>query len=263
MNPVAKFGTAIIILGAVATGSAIYSFSEFDEARDARIVAEKGDTITVDSIYLDRIEGRYDPNYDRSRYQTIAESLQSDPVYIDPYQAFEVDDENLATIRDEVKGLDMPIYVAILVASQVDDADGQADLLAARIAEELPDERATVVVVGGVGAEGIADKGAVRKISLSAADSDFDDNDSAVALAYVRALKAVEVEDVESNLSRSLDDEGQPIVVDEDTSTDPKTLAYSSGAAVGGAALGLIVGGGLGIGGVLSWRAIKKRKQNT
>lgn len=263
MNQAAKFGAAIVIFGAVATGSAIYSFSEFDEARDARIVAEKGDTITVDSIYLDRIEGRYDPDYDPTRYQTIAESLQSDPVYIDPYQAFEVDDESLATIRDEVEGLDMPIYVAILAVSQVDDADGQADLLAARIAKELPDERATVVVVGGVGAEGVADKGAVRRIPISAADTDFEDNESTVALAYVRALKAVEVEDTPPGGSRNVDEEGQPIVVDEDTSTPPKALAYSSGAAVGGAALGLIVGGGLGTGGALGWRAFKKRKKNS
>lgn len=260
MKPAAKFGAAIVIFGAVATGSAIYSFSEFDDARDARIVAEKGDTIMVDSIYLDRIEGRYDPNYERSRYQQIAESMQSDPIYIDPYQAFEVDDESLATIRDEVKGLDMPIYVAILAASQVDDADGQADLLAARIAQELPDERATVVVVGG-GSDGMADKGADRRVESYDVDSDVDENDSGVALDYVQALKKAEIED--SSRSRSLDDEGQPIVVEEDTSTDPNTLAYSSGAAVGGAALGLIVGGGLGIGGVLSWRAIKKRKQTT
>ena len=262
MNTAAKLGAAIIIFGAVATGSSIYSHSEFDEARDARIVAEKGDTITVDSIYLDRIEGRYDRNYDRSRYQEIAESLQSDPVYIDAYQAFEVDDENLATIRDEVKELDMPIYVAFLAASQVDDADGQTELLAGRIAEELADTRATVVVVGGV-TEGIADKGADRRVASYDVATDVDDNHSAVARKYVEALKAAEIENSQSSSSRSLDDELQPIVVDEDTSTDPNTLAYPSGAAVGGAVLGLIVGGGLGIGGVLAWRAVKKRKQNT
>ena len=257
MNTAAKLGAAIIIFGAVATGSSIYSHSEFDEARDARIVAEQGDTITVDSIYLDRIEGRYDPNYDPSRYQTIAESLQSDPVYIDAYQAFEVDGEDLRTIREEVKGLDMPIYVAFLATSQVDDADGQTDLLAGRIARELPDERATVVVVGGV-TQGIAEKGAGRGVASYDVDTDVDDDDSGVAMDYVRALKAVEVED-----AQSLDDEVAPIVVAEDTSTDPETLSYPSGAAVGGAVLGLIVGGGLGVGGVVSWRAIKKRNDNT
>ncbi|WP_231446038.1 hypothetical protein [Brevibacterium zhoupengii] len=262
MNPAVKLGAAVVIFGAAATGSAIYSYTEFDEARDARIVAEQGDTITVDSIYLDRIEGRYDSNYDTSRYESIAESLQSDPIYLDEYQAFEVDDENLATIRDEVKGLDMPIYVAFLAASQVDDADGQTELLAGRIAKELPDKRATVVVVGGV-TEGIADKGASRRVASYDVATDVDDNDSAVARKYVEALKAAEIEDSQSGSSRSLDDELQPIVVDEDTSSDPNTLAYPGGAAVGGAALGLIVGGGLGIGGVLVWRAIKRKKQNT
>lgn len=262
MNPVAKFGAAVVIFGAVATGSAIYSSSEFDEAKQARIAAANGGTVVVDSIYGDRIEGRYDPNYDPSRYQTIAKSLQSDPIYIDAYRAFEVDDESLATIRDEVKSLEMPIYVAILATSQVDDADGNADLLAARIAKELTDEPATVVVIGDV-TEGIADKGAVRDLNTYDVETDIDDNDSAVALDYVRALKDAEVGDWQHSMSQSLDDEGQPIVVDEDTPEDPATLAYPAGAAVWSTVLGLIVGGSLGIGGLLGWRAFKKRRRNS
>lgn len=254
-----KWTLALLAFVAVAIGSTMYSASQFDEAKSARIEAETSDTITVDSIYSDRIEGQYDPDYDPSRYQMIAKSLESDPIYIDAYQAFAVDEADLDAIREQVSDLDIPIYVAFITASDLDDADGEVDLIAARIATELSDDKATVLVIGDYGNRGISDKGVIRRIETRPA-RDVKDTDSEIALDYVRALAAAEIVDAKGRYSRTTDEEGQPIVVAEDTSQDPRELAYPGSGAAGGIALGLIVGGGLGVGGVLTWRYIRKRR---
>lgn len=256
-----RWALAFLIFAAVATGATMYSTAKFDEARHARIAAEDSDEITVDSIYSDRIEGQYDANYDASRYQTIAKSFESDPIFVDGYQAFEVDDAELEAIRAEINDLDVPIYVAFLSTSKLDDGDGDADLLARRIAAELHVEAATVFVLGNFD-EGVGDTGAIRDLS-SRPETDPEDSDSAVALSYVRALKAAEVEDATTTYSHTTDGEGKPITVNEDTSEDPHSLAYPAGAAIGGIGLGIIVGGGLGIGGVLGWREFRKRYADT
>src|SRR5699024_2611959 len=133
---VVEMGRGPIVFAVVVTGATVWTTAEFDAAKQARIAAEDSDEIVVDSIYSDRIEGQYDADYDRSRYRTIAKSFESDPIFLDGYRAFSVDDAELETIRTEVDGLDVPIYVAFLSNSELDDADGDADLLAARIAAE-------------------------------------------------------------------------------------------------------------------------------
>jgi len=248
---------AAIVFALVVVGATIWTTEKFDAAKQARVAAEDSDEIVVDSIYSDRIEGQYDPDYDRSRYRTIAKSFETDPIFLDGYRAFSVDDADLETIRTEVDGLDVPIYVAFLSNSELDDADGDADLLAARIAAELSDERATVLVVGLLD-EGIGSTGANRDLR-SRPRTDPDKSASAVAVDYVRALKSTEAEDATTVYSSKTDDEGRPIVVNEDTSEDPRTLAYPAGSAVGGVVLGLLVGGGLGIGGVLVKRRIREK----
>jgi hypothetical protein len=252
-----RWVVAVIVFAVVVTGATVWTTAEFDAAKQARIAAEDSDEIVVDSIYSDRIEGQYDADYDRSRYRTIAKSFESDPIFLDGYRAFSVDDAELETIRTEVDGLDVPIYVAFLSNSELDDADGDADLLAARIAAELSDERATVLVVGLMD-EGIGSTGAVRDLR-SRPRTDPDESASAAAVDYVRALKSTEVEDATTVYSSKTDDDGRPLVVNEDTSEDPRTLAYPAGAAVGGIGLGLLVGGGLGIGGVLVRRRIREK----
>src|SRR5699024_2031101 len=156
-----------------------------------------------------------------------------------------------------VDGLAVPIYVAFLADSELDDADGDADLLAARIAAELSDERATVLVVGLLD-EGIGSTGAVRDLG-SRPRADPDEFASAAAVDYVRALQSTEVEDATAAYSSETDGDGSPLVVIVDTAVDPRTLAYPAGAAVGGIGLGLLVGGGLGIGGVLVRRRIREK----
>ena len=257
MRLLLRWVVACVVFAVVVSGVTIYSTSKFDAAKQARIAAEDSDEIVVDSIYSDRIEGQYDADYDRSRYRMIAKSFESDPIFLDGYRAFSVDDSDLETIRTEVDGLDVPIYVAFLSNSELDDADGDADLLAGRIAAELADEQATVLVIGLLD-EGIGSMGAVRDLR-SRPHTDPDEPASAVAVDYVRALKSTEVDDATTVYSPQTDDEGRPLVVNEDTSEDPRTLAYPAGAAVGGIGLGLLVGGGLGIGGVLVARRIRQR----
>src|SRR5699024_6262399 len=207
---------AAIVFALVVVGATIWTTEKFDAAKQARIAAEDSDEIVVDSIYSDRIEGQYDPDYDRSRYRTIAKSFETDPIFLDGYRAFSADDADLETIRTEVDGLDVPTHVAILSNSELDDADGDADLLAARIAAELSDERATVLVVGLLD-EGIGSTGANRDLR-SRPRTDPDKSASAVAVDYVRALKSTEAEDATTVYSSKTDDEGRPIVVNEDTS---------------------------------------------
>lgn len=256
-----KFVLSLLVFAGVATGSTMYSIASFNEAKDARVEAETGDHISVDSIYSDRIESKYDPNYDTRRYEQIAASLESDPVFVGAYRTLDVDVDGLDAMRDRVEGLDVPIYVAFVSTSDLDDADGDADLIASRIAVELAEKRATVVVIGNL-LEGVGDKGVVRDIDLPS-DVTVDSSDVEVASAYVDALRAADLEDVRRGYSTTLDSDGQPIVVEEDDSEDPRTLTYPGGAAAGGIALGLLVGGGLGVGGVMTWRAIRKRYRNT
>lgn len=261
MRPGIKFGLSLLVFGGVATGSTMYSAANFNEARSARIVAETSDEISVDSIYDDRLESKYDPNYDTSRYKDLAGSLKSDPVFVGPYQTLNVDTEDIDAIRDEVDDLGVPIYVAVLSTSELDDADGEADLIAARIAAELSADEATVLVIGNT-FEGIGDKGVVRKLD-GPPDTSVDDTPTDVALKFVEDLKAAEVEDAQTAYSHTTDEDGQPIVVEVDDSDDPRALAYPGGASVAGIGLGLIVGCGLGVGTVMTWRTIAKRKRET
>src|SRR5699024_4192262 len=119
--------------------------------------------------------------------------FESDPIFLDGYRAFSVDDAELETIRTEVDGLDVPIYVALLSNSELDDADGDADLLAARIAAELSDERATVLVVGLMD-EGIGSTGPARYLR-SRPRTAPEESASAAAVDYGRELKSTEAED--------------------------------------------------------------------
>ncbi|MDN6371389.1 MAG: hypothetical protein L0K12_00435 [Brevibacterium aurantiacum] len=253
-----RWTLALLVFAAVVVGTTMYSSAKFDEAKSARIEAESGDQISVDSIYSDRVARRYDPDYDRSRYQQIAKALETDPVFIDEYQVVGVEDSELAAIRKEVGDLTEPIYVAILTTSQLDAADGDGELTAARIATELSDDRATVLVANEVH-EDLGHKGIVRQLD-DPLELDHDATVSRRALDYVRALKSTEAEDAEGSYARMIDDNGDPIVVDVDNSSDPRDLTYpTGGGAVAGMVLGLIVGGGVGIIGVLIWRSIGKR----
>lgn len=254
-----RWALAVIAFAAVTLGATMLSASKFDEARSARIAAGDSDEISVDSIYDDRIDGQYDPDYDPARYRAIAASFAAGPIHIDGYQAFDIDDTDLAAIRDETRDLEVPIYVAFLSTSDLDDADGEADLLAARIAAELPDDRATVLVIGN-STEAVGDKGAVRRLE-ERPETDIDDSASAQALTYVRALTGAEVEDPADSYSRTLDRDGEPIVVNEERADDPRGLSYPAGSAVAGAIFGILVGGGLGTGGIFAWRAWTRKRQ--
>lgn len=262
MKPGLRFVLSLLIFAGVATGSTMYSVAKFNDAKDARIAADTGDNISVDSIYDDRIESKYDPNYDTGRYERIATSLESDPVFVGAYRTLDVDAEGLDAIRDKVEDLDVPIYVAFVSNTELDDADGDVNLIAARIAVELSAEKATVAVFGDHD-EGIGDKGVVRDIDMPT-DTTIDATNIEVASAYADALRSAEMEDALLAYSSTVDEEGQPVVVEEeDPDDDPRILAYPGGASAGGIALGLLVGGALGVGGVMIRRTTRKRQRNT
>ena len=254
-----RFGIALLLFIIVAIGSTMYSVSLFNKAKDARIAEADSDRPQVDSIYSDRLESQYDADYDRSRYQEIARSFEEDPVWIDDYLAFEMRDEDIAAIHDEVDASDPPLYVAFLAATELDDTDGQADLLANRIIAEVPDEEATVLVIAS-NREAVANKGISRDIDRRPGPVD-DDSLSQTGLSFVRALAAAPVEEEDFGYGASFDPSGNPIVVHEEDEEDPRTLRYTTGSAVGGAGIGLIIGGGLAVGGVLGVRSRRRRRQ--
>ncbi|WP_309130412.1 hypothetical protein [Brevibacterium sp.] len=236
-----RIGISIVVFAGVAAGSTAYSASLFEEAKQERIAVEESDDVLVDSIYSDCIESQYDPDYDRSRYQQIAETFDGDVIHVDEYLAFEMVDADLDAIREEVAGLDVPIYVAFVASSEVDDADGDLDLIGARIAAELDDEQATVLTIGSV-SEGLGHRGVVRRVEERPDLGEINEPYSATGLAWVRALK--EAETYEGGLvgSSIVDENGDPIVVNENTDPNPRVLDYPTGSAVAGTSFGLIIG---------------------
>jgi hypothetical protein len=246
----------LLAVAAVIVGSTVASTHLFDNAKSARIAAGDSDEIIVDSIYQDRIKGALDPDYDPSRYQTIARSLKMDPVYFDGYPEFEIDEADIDSIRTEIAAADTPIYVAFLNVSELDDADGDLDLLAARIITEMDDAEAAVLTVNAHGRMGLGERGRIRP-SLSSLSGDFDDSDSFAALEGVRAVTSARTEDLAAYHSYRHDDDGNPEVSRPDSARDPHDLEYSIGGAVTGVMFGLILGVGAGAGIIFITRAMK------
>ncbi len=236
-----RIGVALAVFAGVAAGSTAYSASLFEEAKQERISMAESEDILVDSIYSDRIESQYDPDYDRSRYQQIAAGFDDDGIHVDEYLAFEMVDADLEAIREEVRGLEIPIHVAFVASSEGDDADGDLDLIAARIAAELDDEQATVLVIGGIG-EGLGHKGVVRRPEERPDYGEINQPYSTTALTWVRALKDAEIDDGGLVADSITDENGDPIVVNERTDPNPRDLDYGVGSAVAGASFGLLVG---------------------
>lgn len=235
-----RIGIALVVLAGVALGSTAYSVSRFEEAKQERVAVSESDDVLVDSIYSDRIEGQYDPDYDRARYRQITASFDDDAIHVDEYLAFEMVDADLDAIRDEVEGLEVPIYVAFVASSDIDDADGDLDLTAARIATELDDEKATVLAFGSLGA-GVAHKGVVRDVErpdLGVINEPY----STTGLSWVRALKQAEIHHDGGMLGSYADENGDPIIVNERPDDRPRDLEYGTGSAIAGASFGLLIG---------------------
>ncbi|HJE77555.1 hypothetical protein ABH903_002942 [Brevibacterium epidermidis] len=249
---------AAVAVAAVSVGATLLSGHFFDQTKAERIEIADSGRIDVDSIYTDRIEGALDPDYDPSRYQAIAKSFAKDPVYFDGYPGFDIKDDEIAAIRTAIADADTPIYVAFLNNSDLDDADGELDLLAARIVTEMDDTEAAVLAVDASGLMGVAEKGVYRP-QMAYLSGEFKETDSRSALKGVKALSSAETVDLASRHSYKHDDHGNPLVIGRDTGTDPHDLEYSTGGAVAGAVFGILVGGGAGVGIHFIRRALKKR----
>lgn len=242
---------AVIIFGAVAIGSTMISVYRFDDAKQTRIAEANSDEIKVDSVYDDRIKSGLDPNYDRSDYRELAEELEADTIHVDDYLAFDVDDAGLEAVRNEVSGLDSPIYVALVNHTMLDDTDANLNLKAARIAHELSDDEATVLVVSPIG-QGVGSKGIERELQ-DYPEMGSDDSLTETALIWERALKSSEPQAAR---------EADPLVA-EDNSDVLRELSYSPSSAVSGAGLGLIVGGAVAGVGVAILGYIRRQNEAT
>lgn len=249
---------AVIAVAAVSVGATLLSGFLFDQTKTERIEIADSGRVDVESIYTDRIKGSTDPDYDPSRYQAIAKSLATDPVYFDGYPEFDIKDEEITAIRTVVADADTPIFVAFLNASDLDDADGDLDLLAARIVNEMDDAEAAVLTVDATGLMGVGEKG-VHRPEMSYLSGEYEDTDSRNALTGVEQLRSAETVDLASSHSYKHDDNGSPLPVRPESATAPHDLEYSTGGAVAGAVIGIIVGGGAGIGIHFVRRALKKR----
>lgn len=241
---------AVIIFCAVAAGSTMISVYLFHEAKQARIAEENSDEIKVDSVYDDRIKSGLDPNYDRSPYRALAKELESDPIHVDDYLAFDIDDAGLAAIRREIKGLDSPIYVAFINHTMLDDTDASMELKAARIAHELDVDEASVLVISTF-AEGVGSQGIERELR-ELPKSDPDDTLTSTGLRWVQALKNSDPHEV----SRADD------LVAEDHSSDSRALRYSSLSAVSGAGFGLVVGAAIAVVGVACLGYVRRQRES-
>lgn len=242
---------AVVIFGVVAVGSTMLSISRFDAAKQDRIAEENSDEIKVDSVYDDRIKSGPDPNYDHSGYRELAKELESDPIHVDEYLAFDVDEVGLSTIRSELKGLESPIYVAYINHTTLDDTDANMKLKAARIAHELDVDAASVLVISPFSA-GVGSKGTSRELR-ELPESDPDDTLTTTGLRWVRALKNTDPQPVDYP-----DD-----LVAEDNSTDSRELSYSPSSAVSGTVLGLIVGAVIAVVGVAVLGYVRRKRAAT
>lgn len=240
---------AVIIFCAIGAGATMISIARFDDAKQARIAAENSDEITVDSVYDDRIKSGLDPNYDRTPYRALAKELESDPVHVDDYLAFDVDDAGLAAIRSEIKGLDSPIYVAFLNHTMLDDTDARMDLKAARIARELDVDSASVLVITPI-SQGVGSHGSGRDLR-EVPQSDPDGTLTSTGLRWVRMLK-----NSEPNVDSRADD-----LVAEDRSEDSRELSYSTTSAVSAAVFGLVVGAAIAASGVAVLGYVRRQKE--
>jgi hypothetical protein len=253
---------ALAVIAAAVVASLLVSQHLFAEAKQKRIEQADSDEIIVDSIYDDRVEGAHDPDYDPSRYQAIAKSLAKDPIYFDGYPGLDIDDDDIDALRTELSDANSPIYVAFLTVDDLDDADGDLDLLAARIVTEVEEPDAAVLTISSGGVTGLGEKGMTRP-SLHVFSRDHDDSGSTTVLKAVREIESAEAVDVEDEFSPHHDDDGNPRVTRSESEDDPRDLSYSLGAAVGGIALGLFVGGGLGVGIAFGLRAMRARNAAT
>lgn len=242
---------AVILFCAIGAGATMISIARFEDAKQTRIAAENSDEITVDSVYDDRIQSGLDPNYVRAPYRALAKELESDPVHVDDYLAFDVDEAGLAAIRREIKGLDVPIYVAFLNHTMLDDTDARMDLKAARIARELEVDSASVLVISPVG-QGVGSHGAGRDLR-ELPKSDPDDTLISTGLRWVRMLK---------NSDPNVDSRDDDLVA-EDRSDDAHELTYSMTSAVSGAVFGLVVGTGIAAAGVAVLGYARREREKT
>ena len=67
----------------------------------------------------------------------VADSLRSDPVYVDPNTERSLSESEAAEVREAIRDAGTPVYVAVLPAAAADSAGGDAGELASQVAESL------------------------------------------------------------------------------------------------------------------------------
>ncbi len=107
----------------------------------------------------------------------VADSLRSDPVYVDPDAERALSESEAAEVREAIRDAGTPVYIAVLPAVAADSAGGDAGELASQVAESLAREGTIAVVVGDRFRAGSSELPAGRagELANEALDSGGDD----------------------------------------------------------------------------------------
>ncbi|HEX8928606.1 MAG TPA: hypothetical protein VGA45_06815, partial [Actinomycetota bacterium] len=79
---------------------------------------------------------------------TAATALAKDPVYVNDAAERKLSASDQDRLRQEIRGSDVSIYIAVLPAAAADEAGGSPNAVAARIAQALHQRGVYAVVVG-------------------------------------------------------------------------------------------------------------------
>jgi hypothetical protein len=168
----------------------------------------------------------------------VAEALRSDPVYVDPSAERALSESEADEVREAIRDVGTPVYIAVLPADAVDAAGGDAGELASQVAESLARDGTIAVVAGDRFRAGSSQLPPGRAGELANEALDSGGNDTVAVLTDFVGLVGNEVAGGSSG--------GEPSGSDDDGGTNWLLPA--------------VLVGGAGVGGALLWRSSQKRK---
>ena len=112
----------------------------------------------------------------------VAAALRSDPVYVDAAAERALSESEAAEVRDAIRLAGTPIYVAVLPASAVDAAGGDAGELASQLASALQRDGTIAVLAGDSLRAGSSELSAGRAGELAIEALDSGGSDTAAVL---------------------------------------------------------------------------------
>ena len=123
----------------------------------------------------------------------VAAALRSDPVYVDAAAERALSESEAEEVRDAIRGAGTPVYVAVLPASAVDSAGGDAGELASQLASVLQRDGTIAVLAGDSLRAGSGELPPGRAGELVAEALDAGGNDTTAVLVEFVELVGEEV----------------------------------------------------------------------